>query len=135
MPKRMIDTELWNDIKVVEDFTAEDTYFWLYLLTSPHNTISGLIKCSPKTIAYEMKYSTDCIKNLLQRFDKLHKLIKYNEDNGEILILHWYKYNWSNSPKIAICVRENLKKIKTQEFANYILETLNNILIVNDKKT
>ena len=57
----MIDTELWNDTKIVEDFTAEDTYFWCYLLTSPHGNICGVVKCSPVIIAREMKYSTDCI--------------------------------------------------------------------------
>ena len=30
MPIRSIDTELWNDPKITDDFTPEDKYFWLY---------------------------------------------------------------------------------------------------------
>lgn len=126
MPKRMIDTELWDDAKIVENFTAEDTYFWLYLLSSPHGTICGVVKCSPITIGREMKYSTDCIKNLIERFETYHNLIKYNRENNEILIYNWAKYNWTNSPLMQKALENSLKTIKTEEFKKYIIDVAKN---------
>ena len=72
MAKRMIDTELWNNEEIIEKFTAEDRYFWLYVLTNPHNSICGVMKASPILIARDMGYSKECVQNLLYRFENVH---------------------------------------------------------------
>lgn len=127
MAKRMIDCDLWTNPQIVNDFTAEDKYFWLYLLTNPHNNICGVCKISNKTIANEMGYSEDCIKNLLNRFITTHKLIDYDKENYEILIINWYKFNWSSSPKLKTYIEKVLPSIKTERFKRYITDLLKEI--------
>lgn len=120
MPKRMVDTELWNNEDIVENFTAEDRYFWLYLLTNPHNDICGVLKYSPTIIARDMGYHKDCIVNLIYRFENVHKLIYVDNDNKEIFILNWYKFNWTKSPKIISLIDKELKNIKSNTIKQMI---------------
>ena len=75
MPKRLIDTELWNNEQIVEEFTCDDKYFWLYLLTSPHGSICGVMRYSPAIIGRDMGLHKDTIENLVYRFENNYKLI------------------------------------------------------------
>ena len=118
MAKRMIDTELWNNEEIIENFTAEDKYFWLYLLTSPHNNICGVFKNSPNLIARDMGLHKDTVVNLLYRFEKIHNLIYADKETNEVLILNWYKFNWTKSPKILTMVEKEISSIKSQEIIN-----------------
>lgn len=113
MAKRLIDTELWNNEDIIEYFTAEDRYFWLYLLTNPHNNICGVMKASPVLIARDMGYSKETVQNLLYRFEKVHKAIYVDKTTNELLILNWAKFNWSKSPDIMRTVMKNLSSINS----------------------
>lgn len=118
MAKRMIDTELWNNEEIIENFTAEDKYFWLYLLTSPHNNICGVFKNSPNLIARDMGLHKDTVVNLLYRFEKIHNLIYADKETNEVLILNWYKFNWTKSPKILTMIEKEISSVKSQEIIN-----------------
>ncbi len=122
MAKRMIDTELWNNEEIIENFTAEDKYFWLYLLTSPHNNICGVFKNSPNLIARDMGLHKDTVVNLLYRFEKIHNLIYADKETNEVLILNWYKFNWTKSPKILTMVEKEISSVKSQEIINALVE-------------
>ena len=128
MPKRMVDTELWNDEEIIETFTAEDRYFWLYLLTNPHNDICGVLKNSPALIARDMGYHKDCIVNLIYRFEHIHKLIYVDKETKEILILNWYKHNWTKSPKIITLVEIQLKKTKSERIKEFLRKRIDIVL-------
>ena len=54
--KRLVDTSLWTDGKV-DEFTPEDKYFMLYLLTNPFTTQLGIYELSIKQAAFQMGYS------------------------------------------------------------------------------
>ena len=128
MANRNITTELWNDPQIIDNFTIEDTYVWLYLLTSPHTYICGVVKASLTTMNFETKLHKDEIKISLQHLQEKHNLIKYNENNNEILILNWYKHNWSSSEKLKTSVRKSLSNIKTKEFIDYVLNVLDDMV-------
>ena len=122
MAKRLIDTELWNNEDIIEYFTAEDKYFWLYLLTNPHNNICGVMKASPVLIARDMGYSKESIQNLLYRFENVHKSICVDKETHELLILNWGKFNWNKSPDILKTVEKTMNSINSY----YIREILSN---------
>ena len=122
MPKRMIDTDLWNDSKFADDFTPEDKYFWLFLLTTRYGSIAGVFEVSPKQIAKDMGYSEESVSNLIERFIR-YELIDYDKDNKELLILNWYRYNWSSSPLVEKSITKELDKIKTNHFKEYVIDT------------
>ena len=133
MAKRLIDTELWNNEDIIENFTAEDKYFWLYLLTSPHNNICGVFKNSPTLIARDMGLHKDTIVNLIYRFEKTHNLIFADKDTNEIFILNWYKWNWTKSPKILSMIEKESNNIKSDKISELILERIG--MIFEEKDT
>ena len=133
MAKRMIDTELWNNEDIIENFTAEDKYFWLYLLTSPHNNICGVFKNSPNLMARDMGLHKDTIVNLLYRFENIHKLVYCDKETNEILILNWYKFNWTKSPKITTMIEKESNNLKSDKIKELIVERIG--LIFEDKDT
>lgn len=132
MAKRLIDTELWNNEEIIENFTAEDKYFWLYLLTSPHNNICGVFKNSPSLIARDMGLHKDTIVNLLYRFEKVHNLIFADKETNEILILNWYKWNWTRSEDLMRTINKQMNEIKSKEILELLKERA---FIVIGKKT
>lgn len=117
---RQVYISFWEDTKVTDDFTAEDKYFMLYLLTNNKTNLIGCYEISAKQIAYDMGYSVDCIRNLLDRFEKIHKIIVYNLENKEILIKNWGKYNWNTSPKLESALIKGVESVKTDQFREWL---------------
>lgn len=120
MAKRMIDTDMWFDSQIVDDFTKNDIYLWLYILTSPRTNICGILKNGKTMMCLESKMTKDELEESLKNLEHLHKVIKYNQENDEILILKWYKHNWTKSSKLIDCLKKQSSKIKTEEFKEYI---------------
>ena len=56
---RTISLSFWNDNKIVDDFTPEDRYFYLYLLTNPHTNLIGCYEISLKQMSYETGYNIE----------------------------------------------------------------------------
>lgn len=127
MAKRMIDTDLWNNEDIIEYFTAEDKYFWLYLLTNPHNNICGVMKASPVLIARDMGYSKECIQNLLYRFENVHRAIIVDKETHELLILNWGKFNWNKSPDILKTVEKTMNSINSYYLKEILSEKINEV--------
>lgn len=117
---RTISMSFWTDSKVVDDFTPEDRYFYLYLFTNPHTNLCGCYEVSVKQIAYEIGYSVDCINMLLKRFAEAHNVIRYNEQNKEVLLLNWHKYNWTVSEKFRKPLLKEISNVKTEHFKEYL---------------
>ena len=111
----------WTDNKIADDFTAEDRYFYLYLFTNPHTNLCGCYEISIKQIAMEMGYSTDAVENLLNRFEKCHKVLLFSRETKEILLLNWHKYNWTTSEKFRKPLRKEIEEIKNDNFKQYLL--------------
>lgn len=117
---RNVHVSFWNDTKVIDEMTAEDRYFMLYLLSNPHTNQVGCYEISIRDISKETGYTEECIKKLLDRFDKKLKVAKYSKKTKELLVLNWYKYNWTSSPKVRACIEKELKDLKNKEFKDYI---------------
>lgn len=124
---RTIQLSFWTDSKVVDDFTPEDRYFYLYLMTNPHTTLSGCYEVSIRQIASETGYSKDVVERLLDRMESIHQVIMVSDETKEILILNWWKYNWTKSPKLKLAIIESIKNVKSPMFAEYLMNQLNSI--------
>ena len=117
---RNVHMSFWTDSKVADEFSPEDKYFYLYLLTNPLTTLTGCYEISKKQMSIDTGYSRETVDKLIERLDRVHGVIKYSPTTKEILILHWGKYNWTTSPKLRHCVEEQLKIIKDASFKNYV---------------
>lgn len=120
MALRMIDTNLWKDPKVTDNFTPEDKYFWVYLLTCDYGNLSGVFEISLKQISRDMGYSEESVRNLIYRFTEIHKMIAYNYETQEAFIFNWYKYNWTKSPLFEKSLLKHTSKIKCVEFKEIV---------------
>lgn len=131
---RNLHLSFWTDNKVVDEFTPEDKYFYLYLLTNPQTNICGCYEVSYSQITNQTGYSKDTVNRLLNRFDTVHSVIRFNKETKEILVLHWYKYNWIKSEKVLTGVESVAKHIKCDEFREYVFGVLENFKNDNEVK-
>ena len=124
---RMVYTEFWTDSKVVEEFTPEDKYFFLYLLTNPNTTQIGIYEITKKQMAFDMGYSLESVDSLLDRFINHHKLIKYNPETRELAIRNWGKFNLNQGGKPVLdCIRAELGRVKDTSLIDYVAEQITN---------
>ena len=117
---RLISTSFWDDSKVVDDFTPEDKYIYLYCMTNPHTNLCGCYEVSVKQIASETGYNEDTVKRLLMRLDREHNVIRYSSTTKEMLMLNWFRYNWSTSEKLNKPLLAEIRAIKDDGFREYL---------------
>ena len=121
---RTVHISFWTDPKVDDDFTPEDKYFYLYLLTNPHTNICGCYEISMKQMVRETGYNEDTVKRLLNRMEFTHNVIQYDRDTKEVLVPKWGKYNWCNSPKTKEGAVKSVENIKSNRFRKFVSDTL-----------
>lgn len=119
---RNISTAFWTDSKVDDDFTPEDKYFYLYLLTNPHTSICGCYEISMKQMERETGYNDDTVKRLINRMQEMHHVIRYSTETKEILLLNWWRYNWPKSKKVESAIRSVADHIKHEPFRRYCMD-------------
>lgn len=122
---RSIHLSFWEDSKIYDDFTPEDKYFYLWLLTNPKTNMVGCYEISFKKAQSELGYTRDVIENLLDRLVN-YDSVKYNKKTREVLILNWHKYNWTKSSKLDKPLTKGIDNIKCLEFKEYLVEKYNN---------
>ncbi|KMN42300.1 hypothetical protein [Bacillus sp. LK2] len=128
---RHVQTSFWSDARVSEEMTPEDKYFYLYLMTNEHTTQIGVYQITRKQMAFELGYSIESAKALLDRFMNHHDLVAYNEETRELCILNWGKYNLNKGGKpIEDCIKKELKSIKDLSLVKLVLERTENTLLV-----
>ena len=128
---RQIWMSFWTDAKVDDDFTPEDKYFYLYLLTNPHTNLCGCYEISMKQMSKETGYNEDTVKRLLERMRDVHGVIDFDLSTKEVLILNWYKYNWNTSKDLLNFVSSCEKNIKNESFRIYVSDAIKSF--ANDK--
>lgn len=120
---RAISLNFWTDAKIIDDFTPEDRYFYLYLFTNPHTNLAGCYEISIRQMVNETGYSKDTIERLIERFKTIHKVLDYSEETKEVLLINWHKYNWTSSDKFRKPLIEEINDIKCECFKAYLLST------------
>ena len=118
---RQIQTDFWSNPYVQEEMTPEDKFFYLYLMTNEKSTQIGIYKITKKQIAFDMGYSIESVGNLLKRFMEQHKLIKYDSETREIILLEWSKTSLNKGGKpFEDLISSELKEVKQKEFIEII---------------
>ena len=92
-PKRVIPISFWTEPYTVENYSVEDKYFILYLMTNPASTQVGIYRLSKKVMSFETGYTIDVINILLDRFENQYKEILYNAETQEITLLKSLTYS------------------------------------------
>jgi hypothetical protein len=113
--KRIVDTSFWTDGKV-DDFSPEDKYFMLYLLTNPFSTQLGIYEISIKQVAFQMGYSVDAVKVLIDRFESKYKMILFSPETNEIAIKNFLRHSIiKGGAPVRDCLIKEIKKVKNRD--------------------
>jgi len=131
--KRIVDTNFWNDDKVIEYFSPEDKLFMLYLMTNPHTTQLGIYQINKKVMSFELGYSLDTVSVLLDRFENKYNMIKYSNETNEIAIKNYLKYSIIKGGKpVEDCLEKEIKLIKNKKLLTYVYENIINYSNLNE---
>ena len=122
---RNVAMSFWTDSKIVDDFTPEERYLYLYLFTNPHTNLCGCYEISTKQIADETGYGVAKVRNILSNLECKHDVIRYSEETKEVLILKWHKYNWTKSEKFRAPLGREIEAVKCVEFSTFLLDVFN----------
>ena len=117
----------WTDSKVVDEFTPEDRYFYLYLMTNPHTNLAGCYEISLKQASDETGYTKDVILNLLERFEQVHNVIRYSKETKEVLLLNWSKFNWTRSKDFQKPLNKEIELVKNVDFKRFLQDSLDGV--------
>lgn len=115
---RYVQTCFWLDNEV-QDYSSEEKYFYLYLLTNPYTAQCGIYKLPLRNVAAEMAIEYEAVKKLIEKFEGYEK-IRYSKKTGEIAIKNWAKYNKSTSPKVTACIEKELSEINDKNLIPYV---------------
>lgn len=131
MKYRVVYIDFWRDPVIMEEMTPSDRYFYLYLLTNPNTTSTGIYTISKKQIAFELGYSYQSVEELMDRFINHHKLIRYNSDTREVALKNWGKYNLVRGGKpVMDCLTKELGLVKDTSLIEYIAENIKSELML-----
>lgn len=121
---RNIHVSFWTDRKISEEFTAEERFLFLYLLTNPLTNMCGCYEIGYKAMSDDTGLTVAKVKQVVKSLMD-HKVISYNETTGEVLLVNWYRYNWTDSDKIKRLIASEVETIKTKQYREYLNEKLN----------
>ena len=131
---RQIQTSFWSNTYIQEEMTAEDKYFYLYLMTNEFTTQIGIYSITKKQMAFDLGYSMESVTALLQRFETYHKLIKYDVESREIILLKWGENNLNIGGKpVQDLIKKEIEQVKNKDFlalmySNYPENSLKNFI-------
>ena len=114
---RQIQTSFWSNTYIQEEMTSEDKYFYLYLMTNECTTQIGIYPITKKQMAFDLGYSIESVSALLQRFETYHKLIKYDVDSRELILLKWAENNLNIGGKpVQDLIKKEIEQVKNKDF-------------------
>lgn len=122
---RKVHTTFWDD-NYIEKLSAEDRYFFLFLLTNPLCTECGIYQITLKKMTYYTGYTEDVIKAILKRFID-GKRIVYDTSTEEICILHKPNYIDRLGKPVVDCLTSELKKVKNKSLITTQLKFMTRI--------
>ena len=113
MVKRIVETSFWTDMQVIDQYSVEDKFFYLYLLTNDKSTQIGIYPLPKKVMSFETGFTTDVIQVLIERFSKQYKKILYSEETQEITLLESLKFSILSGGKPVLDLLEReISKVK-----------------------
>lgn len=130
--KRIVDTSFWTDGKM-DEFSPEDKYFWLYLLTNPFSKQLGIYELSVKQAAFQMGYSIDAFNVLLDRFENKYRVIVFSKSTSEVAILNFLRHSVIKGGKpVEDCIRKEMTLVKNRQLIDIVFSRLHGRDDLND---
>ena len=129
--KRIVDTGFWSDEKIME-FTPEDKYFWLFLLTNEYTSQLGIYYLPIKKAAFDLGYSEEKVRNLIERFIGF-EMIQFSKKTSEVALKNYLIYSVVSGGKpVYDCLVKEMHQVKDKTLLEYIYTNLKPKDLPND---
>lgn len=98
----------------------------LYLLTNPFTTQLGIYEISIKQVAFQMGYSIDAVKVLIDRFENKYGVIFFVKDKdsdliGEVAIKNFLRHSIiKGGAPVHDCLIKEMKKVKNRDLISKV---------------
>lgn len=113
MVKRVVDTKFWTSMDVIDNYSVEDKFFALYLMTNARSSQVGIYSLPKKVISFETGFTTDVIQVLLDRFSQKYGQIIYSNETQEVTVLRSLEYSILKGGKpVSDLLERELREIK-----------------------
>ena len=119
---RNVQLSFWQDTKIIDQFNPEDKLMYLYLMTNPYTSLCGCYAISKRAIAFETGYDLQTVEKILFRLENNLNVIRFSCETSEVLILNWYKHNWTPSSKVMQGVQKGIEAVKNEEYKKYLYD-------------
>ena len=130
--KRIVDTSFWTDGKM-DDFSPEDRYFYLYLMSNPFSTQLGIYEISIKQVAFQLGYSMHVVKVMLERFQNKYGLFFYDTKTIEIAIKNYLRHSIvKGGAPVRDCLIREIKKVKNKDLIDKVFEHIKDDTSLNE---
>lgn len=130
--KRVVDKSFWMDAGM-DDFSPEDKYFYLYLMTNPFSTQLGIYEISIKQAAFQLGYSMDAVKALIERFQNKYDLIIYDPKTNEIAIKNYLKHAIvKGGAPVRDCLIREINEVKNKELIEMVFKHIKGDTSLNE---
>ena len=130
--KRVVNTAFWIDGKV-DEFSPEDKYFMLYLLTNPFANLLGIYEISIKQAAFQMGYSMEAFSALLDRFENKYHMIRFSKETNEVAILNYLRHSVIKGGKpVEDSLKKDIKAVKNKSLLTYVFSHVEKYDGLND---
>lgn len=130
--KRVVDKSFWMD-GGMDDFSPEDKYFYLYLMTNPFSTQLGIYEISIKQAAFQLGYSMDAVKVLIERFQNKYNLIIYDPKTNEIAIKNYLKHAIvKGGAPVRDCLIREINEVKNKELIEKVFKHIKGDTSLNE---
>lgn len=135
MVKRVVDTKFWTDMQVIDNYSVEDKYFYLYLMTNAKTTQVGIYALPIKVISFETGYTVEAIRVLLDRFSSKYKQIIYSEKTQEVSLLESLKTTILKGGKpVSDLLTRELRTVKDSSLIEATYESMNDFWELSARK-
>lgn len=125
MPKRVVDTKFWTSADVLDHYSVEDKYFYLYLVTNGKSTQLGIYSIPKKVISFETGFTIEAIDVLIDRFEKSYKKIIYDSETQEIALVDSLKWSLLKGGKpVQDLLSRELSQVKQDDLIQETYECM-----------
>lgn len=119
--KRLVDVDFWENKMVLETMSAEDRYFYLFLLTNPCVRQLGVYRITLSKAVYYTGYNKDSLNTLFDRFENSYGMIRYNRDTDEVAIKNYLKHSIITGGKPVLdLLLKDAAEVKDKSLLTYI---------------
>jgi hypothetical protein len=109
---RYISTTFWDDAWI-QELEPSEKFVYLYLMTNPLTSISGVYKITDRRISFDTGYDTQTIKTIMEKFTASKKAIRFGE---WVVLPSWPKHqDWKSKPTIRQGIETSLMELKDDE--------------------